>query len=393
MDHFWGSRSLGRARPHTPIAHRKILIGALATALALATPALSTAIHAQADEINLPLTSQALRAAGIVTAQPDLDVAGQDLSFPGQVVIPPQQASVVPSPAAGLVEQLLVAQDESVKAGVPIARMRSPQVVEAQHLLLAALTDERLAADKVRRTEALFAVRAMSEVQLILARGELAHAQARVDERTQLLKLMGVKPQDVDRLRKTRQIENGIEIVAPVDGIVVSRSVTQGARVDAATPLFTIATLSPLWVNIQVPTFRIGALQVGSPVVIPAHGARGRIIRIGTTIDPTTQSVGVVAEIDTNGGSVRPGLAVTVNVRLDARDADRWSLPIASVIRHRGQSWVFIQTPEGFRARPVEVLAEAAQRVSVRAPLRASDRIATQGVMTLAAELAENDGR
>jgi cobalt-zinc-cadmium efflux system membrane fusion protein len=194
-------------------------------------------------------------------------------------------------------------------------------------------------------------------------------------------------------VRVTRKISNGVDIHAPKNGTIIARNVNQGTRVDAAAPLFTIATLSPLWVNIQVPTARLSVLQEGSVVALPAQGARGRVIRIGKTIDPATQSVGVVAEIDTNKGSVRPGLAVSVNVRVDSSAHDRWSVPIASVIRHRGRSWVFVESTGGFRARPVEVVTESAQRASIRAGLAPTERIAMQGVLALAAELAENDER
>lgn len=352
-----------------------------------------SATSASKDDISILLDERAQRAAGIATGQPDLDTLGQDLSFPGAVVVPPHQSSVVASPAAGMVEAVLVAQDEQVVAGQPIARLRSPQVVEAQHLFLAALTDERLASDRLRRTRALFQLKAQSEVQYVMAQGEHAHATARVDERLQILQLLGISPADIDALRNSRRISNAIEIHAPADGTVIERSVKQGTRVDAAAPLFTVANLSPLWVNIQVPTTRLSVFRVGSPVSLPAHGARGRVIRIGTTIDAATQSVGVVAEVDTNAGSVRPGLAVNVSVRVDGSSTARWSVPIASVVRHRGRSWIFIQTDTGFRARPVDVVSEFGQRASIRTTLSQDDRIATQGVLALAAELAENDER
>lgn len=392
----YAAKSIRAVRSLVTTSSRTAGISAAAAISALALIALAAPASADGpgpDGVAIAIDARGQRAAGINTMTVDVDNLGQDLSFPGTVVVPPHQSSVVASPAAGMVETILVAQDEPVKAGQVIARLRSPQVVEAQHLFLSALTDEKLAADKLRRTDALYKLKAMSEVQLVLARGEAAHARARVDERHQILQLLGVSAADIEELRTARKISNAIDIHAPADGTIITRSVNQGTRVDAAAPLFTIATLSPLWVNIQVPTARMSVLEVGSPVSLPAQGARGRIIRIGKTIDPATQSIGVIAQIDTNGGSVRPGLAVSVSVRLDGQTGDRWSVPIASVVRHRGRSWVFVQDRNGFRARPVEVVSENGQRASIRAPLGNSDRIATQGVLALVAELAEHDER
>lgn len=379
-----------KARPSSsdPIAAMSLCLFALA---AMAMPV--RAQSSEKTEIALAIDERGQRAAGIATIPVEVDTLGQDLSFPGTVVVPPHQSSVVASPAAGMVEAVLVASDEPVKAGQLIARLRSPQVVEAQHLYLAALTDEKLAADKLRRTDALFRVKAMSEVQLVLAQGEHSHALARVDERLQIVQLMGVSPAAIDELRTTRKISNSIDIRAPNDGTVIERVIQQGTRVEAAAPLLTIATLSPLWINIQVPTSRMGLLAEGKVVALPAQGARGRVIRIGRTIDPATQSIGVVAEIDTNAGSVRPGLATSVSVRIDSSAADRWAVPIASVVRHRGSSWIFIKDEKGFRAQSVEVVSETGQRASIKANLTKFDRIATQGVLSLVAELAEHDER
>jgi len=351
------------------------------------------ATSAVAKSVAIPIDERGQRAAGIVTTPVETDAAGLDVSFPGAVVVPPHQSSVIASPAAGMVETILVAQDEPVKAGQVLALLRSPQVVEAQHLYLTALTDERLAADKLRRAEALFKAKAMSEVQLVLARGEHVHALARVDERLQILQLMGVAQTDIDELRQSRKISNSIEIRAPRDGTVTERNVKQGTRVEAASPLFTIAALSPLWINIQVPTSRMALLREGKVVALPAHGARGRIIRVGRSIDPATQSIGVIAEIDTNGGSVRPGLATSVTIRIDNDTLDRWSVPIASVVRHRDRSWIFVQSERGFDAKPVEVVSETGQRAAIKADLAPADRIAAQGVLALVAELAEIEGQ
>jgi phosphotransferase system HPr-like phosphotransfer protein len=58
-------------------------------------------------------------------------------------------------------------------------------------------------------------------------------------------------------------------------------------------------------------------------------------------------------------------------------------------VRHAGQSWVFVRSSQGFRARPVVVIAETASTVSIRASLTAEDQVATRGILSLLAELTE----
>ena len=50
------------------------------------------------------------------------------------------------------------------------------------------------------------------------------------------------------------------------------------------------------------------------------------------------------------------------------------------------------RVPEGFRARPVNVISETAQSVSIRADLAAQDQVAVRGILPLLSELVVADG-
>jgi membrane fusion protein, heavy metal efflux system len=50
---------------------------------------------------------------------------------------------------------------------------------------------------------------------------------------------------------------------------------------------------------------------------------------------------------------------------------------------------VFVRSAQGFRARPVVVIAETASTVSIRASLTTEDQVATRGILSLLAELTE----
>jgi membrane fusion protein, heavy metal efflux system len=363
-------------------------LAGLVLALAMTPQAQS---RAAADDIAISMDEREIRFAGITTTRPDKEQPEIELSFPGTVAIPPQQMRVVAAPANGLVESMLVAADEPVNAGDAVAQLRSMEIVEAQRQFLAALSDEALAADRLRRMQQLFEGRAAPERELRTAETSAANAKAHLDERRQILALMELSETDIASLQNTRKIVPAVTVHAPVGGMVVKRHVSPGERVDAAAPLYTIASLNPLWINIQVPASRLSALKTGASVVLPAHGARGRLIRIARTVDPQTQSAIAVAEIDSNGGSVRPGLVTTATIRLDLGPGTQWSVPAAAVIRHRDRSWVFIRNKDGFVARPVQVLSESSARTSIRADLGPDDLVADRGLIALLSELAAAD--
>lgn len=340
---------------------------------------------------DLPLSELALRAGGVSFIPIERERGGSELSFPGTVAVPPSQLRVVAAPVEGLIETVEVAPDELVKAGQTIIRMRSPALVEAQREMIAADADAALAIDRLRRAEQLFAARAVSERDLRVAENEAKTTSYRAGARRQALTLMGMSEQEVKTLERTREFKPTIDIAAPKAGVVLSRHTSPGARVAAAEPLFTVAQLDPLWVNIQVPSSRLGSLEVGSPVFLPGQGATGHLIRVGRSVDPGTQSVTAVAQIDTSGGIVRPGLAVTVRVRVEQNGLAQWVVPSASLVRHRDRSWIFVRSPAGARATPVQVVTENARDASIRVDLKPDDRIADRGLVLLLAELAKVD--
>lgn len=346
---------------------------------------------AEGAEIAIPMDEKEIRFAGITTIAPDREQREIELSFPGTVVIPPQQLRVVAAPANGLIESLQAVTDEPVKAGEPVAQLRSTDLVEAQRQYLAALADEALASDRLRRLQLLFEARVTPERELRAQEAAAVNAKAHLDERRQILGLMELSEVDIESLRTTRKIFPAITVHAPVSGTIVKRHANVGERLDAAAPIYTIAKLEPLWVNIQVPASRLSALNTGESVVLPAHGAKGRVIRVARTVDAQTQSAIAVAEIDANGGSIRPGLATTAVVRLSQGPGTQWAVPAAAVVRHRDRTWLFVRSKEGFVARSVQVVAESPARTSIRAELAPDDQIADRGIITLLSELAVAD--
>src|SRR5262249_18741894 len=144
---------------------RAILPALVLPALALAAIACAASARGQTagpssaaapkSGVLIKMDERAMRAAGVAVGPIQKEQGGADFALPGNIVIPPSQVHVVAAPAAGLVEALLVSADEQVQAGQQVAVLRSPVIVEAQQLFLAAIADEALAADRLRRTQLL----------------------------------------------------------------------------------------------------------------------------------------------------------------------------------------------------------------------------------------------
>ena len=77
------------------------------------------------------------------------------------------------------------------------------------------------------------------------------------------------------------------------------------------------------------------------------------------------------------------------SVALRPNGTPQWRVPAGAVVRHAGRSWVFVRVSEGFRARPVTVIAETRRLASIRAELAPDDQVASRGILALLAELTD----
>lgn len=343
------------------------------------------------DAVEIPIDERALRAAGISFSPLERERGAAELTFPGTVVVPPLQLRVIAAPVDGLIESIEVAPDEVVAEDQPLLRLRSPALVELQRDFISADADAGLARDWLRRAEQLSSARALPERELRQAENQARTTAYRAAERRHALRLMGMAEAEIEALQRTREFKPIIAIAAPSAGVVLQQHASAGARVAAAGPLFTVARLAPLWVNIQVPESRVNSLVVGASVFLPAHGSSGHLIRIGRSVDTATQSVTAVAEIEAARGTVRPGLAVTATVKVEQNGVAQWVVPSGAVVRHSDRTWIFLKKADGVQAQSVEVLGENAQDASIRAALAPQDQVATRGVIALLAELAKAD--
>ncbi|WP_457796247.1 efflux RND transporter periplasmic adaptor subunit [Methylocystis sp. S23] len=364
-----------------------LVFGAASGAWAVAPPGPA------GQDILVKLTEEQIHAAGVETQPVEAESGVGEIVVPGVVAVPPQQLRIVAAPAAGLVETLLVAPDEDVKEGDPIATLKSSELVEAQRAFLHAMSEANLAGEKLRRDEQLFKERIIAERRLIVTRAEAAQARATLDERAQILTLAGMAESEIVALRKDRKLASSLLVRAPIGGTILQRHGTTGERVAASAPLVTIARLDPIWVNLQVPLGRAVALDSVERVHLPSAGLDGKLIRVGRTVDSGTQSVTAVAEFRPGRSLLRPGQALQAILRVKGGGASQWRIPADAVVSHLNHSWVFVRVPEGFRAVPVTLVSETPQFASVQGPLAVGERVATRGLLTLLAELAEAESK
>jgi RND family efflux transporter MFP subunit len=364
---------------HQELTNMKAIVSSLCALFLCANPLFA------ADE--LQLSAKQIDALGIVIAPLPPKNNGEIAGMPALVVIPGNQLFVVSTPLAAMVEQTLVGVGDHVHKGQTLARLQSPALAEAQRDLLQASTQEQLARSNFTRDEQLWKEGIVAESRYRASHSQYQSAAAALAERKQMLLLAGMSQEAIRHLQAGENLNSLLAIVSPIDGVVLEKTASAGQRLDSATPLFKVAKLQPLGLEIQAPLASSQGIKEGAVVSIPAYGAKGKITAIGHSLSDSNQTIMLRALINTGTKNLRPGQHVDVSIATAAHSGSQWYVPNAAVARIEGRNVVFVQSAGGFRAETVSVLLEGAEGTLIGGKFSGKENIVVRGASALKSQM------
>lgn len=235
-----------------------------------------------------------------------------------------------------------------------------------------------------------------------VSRGEFEQAAiklrtAEVEQATAREKLIlyGLSQQRVDALRSPSQISSEIALSAPVSGTVTSRTINQGAVVEANKELMKVTNLSTVWVIGKVYEADLAKVPAGSGASVTSDAYPGRLFRghvtyIDPNIDQQTRTVPVRIELENPGQALKLGMYVNAAFgSLGKAESTAPIIPASAVQNMDNRQIVFVATdkPNVFLVRSVRLGKENNGQFVVLEGLNVGDRIVTDGSFLLRAEM------
>ncbi len=304
-------------------------------------------------------------------------------SYPAQVIAPANAEQIISSPVAGLVQQLLVQLNQRVSVGTPLIRVTSPELGQLQLQLLQATTQATLARQTAQREQQLFAEGIIPKRRVQEADASLKQAEASLQYAKAALKLSGMSSSAMAQVVRSGNLQDGITLTAAKAGVISEVSVKSGQRVESATDLIHITQTGSYWLDIQIPVAESVNWKVGTKLSVQGRDSiTGRILSISPSASTRSQTISARAALEGTTEQIRLGEFLTVSLPINTV-AGGWGLPLTSVAYQNNNAYVFVRTQTGFEAKPVKVIASAAQRVQVQGALKAGDRIAVTSVVAL----------
>jgi RND family efflux transporter MFP subunit len=341
---------------------------------------LSFISSAQAADVLMSQAQQ--RSLGVMVTSVGKNTVLSSRRFPAEIVIPVGQERVVSAPQSGLLDQLHVAAGQNVKKGQVMAHLISPDLLGLQRDYLQALTQKNLSAKSLARDDALLKDGIIPQRRYLETESMHEEASALLAQRKQALRLAGMADAAISKLSSHTGMSSGIALTAPMDGQVLEQMVTIGQRVDMAMPLYRIAKLNPLWLEIHAPLEGLPFVKEGMPVNVPKLQASGKLIAVIRSINKADQTLHLRAEITKGTEKLSPGQFVEAEISLGGQ-SQYFSVPKSALARQGAEAMVFVQTKAGFRPLKVKVISEQGDEAVVDAAFSGAEKIAVTGISAI----------
>ena len=304
-----------------------------------------------------------------------------------EVTVSPDRMHLVSAAVAALVERVMVAPGDRVRRGQLLASLASPDLAHARRALLQAQAQAELAESTLARDRELLEAGVIARSRMEAALAQARETRAALTEARQLLAMAGLNDSSIAALLRGAAVPLGLELHAPVDGVVIAREVVPGQRVEPMTALFRIARTDRLALLIHVPRDRIAQVQAGRMVRVGDRAA-GVVEMVGASVDPQSQTVPVRVALAEDAGGLRIGEFVQASVQIPLPAGARaFSVPNAALVRAAGAVHLFIEEREQVRAVRVELLHTGFADSQVAASLPDGTRIVVTGNAALKAAL------
>ncbi|HEX7777843.1 MAG TPA: efflux RND transporter periplasmic adaptor subunit [Vicinamibacterales bacterium] len=283
------------------------------------------------------------------------------------------QGVMVSADLPGTVERINFDSGRSVRAGEVLVELNTRQ----ERAQLTALEAQRdLAKLNFDRMQGLLNERVISKAEFDQATTEQRQTEARVGEIHATI------------ARKT--------IRAPFSGILGIRQVNLGQYLKDGDPVVELQSLSPIYVNFDVPQQSVSQIRTGREVRITVNdpggtAVTGRVTALDSVVNEATRNVRAQATLQNRDGALRPGMFVQAEVVTGAGQ-QVIALPASAINYAPFGDSVFIvtdmkspdgKTYRGVRQQFVKLGSTRADQVAVLSGVNPDDEVVTSGLFKL----------
>jgi HlyD family secretion protein len=339
-------------------------VSLLAVAIVIAFVAMKAANGKKNQEVKLPVK---VGKAEVADIQVKVTEVGN---------VQPEVKVDVKSAVSGKVVAIMHRDGDAVKRGDVLARVepdlnQAQSLADVKNMLSSAEIRYRQAKKNFESDHNLFEAGLLagkqnrdSEAEFMSAKQEFEKAQ----EKYNLVEKSGIP------IGQSPEKFQGSNVIAPMDGIVLTKNVEIGESItsgvssfNAGTVLFSVADVSTMIVKAGVNEVDIGKVRVGMPVKVtldayPKVSFPGRVDRISPAvrIDDKVRVFDVEVRLDSQGRELRSGMTANIEM-VGERKEKVLTVPVESVFQRDEGEIVYVKKaidPKAAAAKPEKKSAD-----------------------------------
>ncbi len=239
-------------------------------------------------------------------------------------LVEPSQIIEVGAPVIGVIERIDAERGDTVSKGQTLAQLQSDVEhaalalastrAKAQAELLGAMKAHEYARRKQDRNDDLHQKQFISAQALDQTATESAVALQRIEQAREQ-QALAQREQALALAQLNQRV-----IVSPINGIVVERYVSVGERVENK-PIYKVASVNPLRVEVVVPAILIGRVHPGAQVVVKlglpgAPEVKAKVKIVDRLVDPASNSFRVRLELPNPRDAIPAGVRCAADLGL-----------------------------------------------------------------------------
>lgn len=284
-------------------------------------------------------------------------------SYTGTAPLEARGESQVVAKTSGVALNVLVEEGQQVRAGQPLVRLDPDR---ARLAVAQTEAQMRKLENSYRRSQQLVAQQMISANDVDQIKYDLENMRAQ--HRLASLEL------------------SYTTVLAPISGVIASRSIKDGNFVQINTPIFRIVDISELEATLNVPERELATLKAGQPALLavdalPGKTFTGKVDRVAPVVDSGSGTFRVVLAFGSEG-VLQPGMFGRIKIDYDQR-ADALVVPRSALLDDENDPAVFaIRSGKAARV-PVKLGYTDGAWAEVRTGLKPGDQVVTAGKVAL----------
>jgi cobalt-zinc-cadmium efflux system membrane fusion protein len=338
-------------------------------------------------EARVAMTDEQLKQNGVEVQTAGPARIRSELVLTGEVRLNEDHTVHIVPRLAGMVESVAANAGERVRKGQLLAVISSQALADQRSEALAAQQRMALARTVVEREEKLWKAKISAEQDYLQARSAFQESEIAARSAQQKLAALGAPAATDGRLTR-------YEIRAPIDGVVVEKSIAVGAALKDDSPIFVLADMSTVWVEMTVSAKDVHAVKAGQKATVKSStfeaSAPGTVAYMGALVGEQTRSAQARIVLPNPKGTWRPGLPVSVELV-----AQEFEVAVAvaneALQDFKDAPAVYGRYGSNFEARPVQLGRSDGKYTEIVKGLHAGEQYAAKNSFLIKADLGKSE--